>query len=102
MPLINPGTVIHPQDRVANVNVIWNGGAWKDGDPWSGWSVCRLIWDGGPAVGIRWNGSAGEPGVGYPARAKYPTWTILPQPAGEAIAASAAEHAAGEKGAAAA
>jgi hypothetical protein len=101
MPLIHPATVTSPQHSVANVNVIWDGKAWTAGDPWSGWSVCRLTWEGNPAVGVRWNGNAGDPrDVGYPNRFRYPTWLILPSPIGDAVVACAAEHAASQKAAA--
>jgi hypothetical protein len=76
---IDPRTVLSPRNSVRNVNVIFDGGLWDDDNPrWSGWSVAELIWDGNPAVGVRWNGILGE-NVGSPQSRGLPTWFIMPE-----------------------
>jgi hypothetical protein len=76
---VNPNTVLSPKQSVSNLCVIFDGGLYNVNDPWSGMSVAQLLWEGSPAVGIRWNGVLGE-NVGQPQSRGLPTWFILPDP----------------------
>jgi hypothetical protein len=90
--LINPKTVLSPRASLKNLEVIWDGGAWKDGDPWSGWSAAKMIWEDHPRVGIRWNGDPGTPGVGNPQSRGLATWTIVPRPLAGAVVDAIEQH----------
>jgi hypothetical protein len=78
MTYFNPQMVISPKASVeeGSVKVVYDGKEWQQDDPWAGWSVAELVWDGAPAVGIRWNGDGR--GVGNPQSRGVPTWFILP------------------------
>jgi hypothetical protein len=80
MAHFDPRRVQSPKAWVGkdSVNVIYDGGEWQRNDPWAGWSVAELEWDGSPAVGIRWNGD--DNSVGNPQSRGVPTWFILPDP----------------------
>jgi len=74
MSYIDPGTVLTPRDRVRSVHVLYNSGP-RNG--WS-WSVALLDFDGEEHIGIRWNGSEDEPGIGNPQSRGRPTWFVIP------------------------
>jgi hypothetical protein len=91
--LIDPKTVVSPKGSVRNLEILWDGGEWNDADPlWSGWSAAKLDWDGHPAIGIRWNGTSDDKGVGNPQSRGLPTWFILPDPIADVALARIAEH----------
>lgn len=93
MTYINPQDVISPKHSVANVRVIYNGGEWDSADPkWTGWAVCELDWEAKPSVGLRWNGTDGEPGVGNPQSRGLPTWLIVPEPLADVVLARVVAH----------
>lgn len=69
---INPKAVKTPKNRLSGKNeVLVDKGE-------RGWSICRLTWDGQPALGIRWNGSFNDDNMGTPQSRGMPTWFILP------------------------
>jgi len=73
MAYVDPITVVSPRNRLRSVDVLYNSG------PGSGsWSAALLDFDGDECVGIRWNGSNDEPGVGNPQSRAKPTWFVLP------------------------
>jgi hypothetical protein len=76
MAYINPSTVLSPKNAIANLNVLHNNGSW---------SVAELNWNGKPALGVRWNGSNDESGVGTPQSRGLPMWFIVPNELAEAI-----------------
>jgi len=89
---VDPRTVTSPQRSVADLWVLYDGGLWSEGNPWSGWSAARMTWDGSPnAVGCRWNG---EEGVrpGSPSSRGYPTWFIIPEPFAEVMVETINAH----------
>lgn len=69
MAYIKPETVLSPKGSVANLNILHNNGSW---------SVAELNWNGQPALGVRWNGSDNETGVGTPQSRGLPMWFIVP------------------------
>ncbi|HXX23442.1 MAG TPA: hypothetical protein VEO19_09850 [Terriglobia bacterium] len=73
MAYVDPTTVISPRNRLRSVDVLYNSGP----GPGS-WSVALLNFDGDECVGIRWNGSDDEPGIGNPQSRARPTWFIVP------------------------
>jgi hypothetical protein len=81
---VDPRTVLSPLRSVSDLWVIYDGGLYVEGDPWSGWSVARLKYDGIPAAGVRWNGVAGEH-PGTPSGHGFSTWYILPDPLAEVV-----------------
>ena len=79
---VDPLTVTSPQRFLVkeSLNILHDGGAWREGDPWSGFSVAQFTWDGNPnAIGCRWNGEEGV-NPGNPSARGYPTWFIIPDP----------------------
>lgn len=93
MAYVDPNTVTSPRSLVADVDVIWSGGPWTETDPdWSGWAAAKLLWDGRPAVGLRWNGHDGEPGVGNPQSRGLPTWFIVPAGLADIVLRSLIDH----------
>jgi hypothetical protein len=82
---IKPQDVVSPKASVSELYVEFDGGIYddKNPNPWGGFSVARMLWDGHPAVGIRWNGN-GE-WVGTPQSRGLPTWFILPDPFGGVV-----------------
>jgi len=84
MAYIEPQSVITPQNRVGSVDVIYNGGP-------GAWSAALLEFDGREAVGIRWNGSEDEPGIGNPQSHGRPTWFVVPSGL-DALVREQAEH----------
>jgi hypothetical protein len=70
MAYIKPETVLSPKGSVANLKVLHNNGSW---------SVAELNWNGQSALGVRWNGSDNESGVGTPQSRGLPMWFIVPQ-----------------------
>jgi hypothetical protein len=91
--LVDPKTVVSPKGSVKNLHIVWDGGAFDPAkSDWSGWSLALLVWDGYPAVGVRWNGDPNGPGVGNPQSRGLPTWFILPKPLGEVVIECVSEH----------
>jgi len=75
MAYIDPQTVVSPRNRVGSVDILYNSGP---GPGWS-WSVARLEYDGRlDRIGIRWNGSEEEEGIGNPQSRGRPTWFVVP------------------------
>ena len=73
MAYIDPQTVLSPRNRVESVDIIYSSGA-------GGWSIARLEYDGVPdRIGIRWNGSEEEAGIGNPQSRGKPTWFVVPE-----------------------
>jgi hypothetical protein len=78
---VAPHTVLSPKASVSDLHVIFDGGIYDDDSPawgWTGWSLATMLWDGDPAVGVRWNGEGDW--VGTPSSRGLPTWFILPDP----------------------
>jgi hypothetical protein len=74
MTYIDPKTVLSPKNSVSEVEIVFNTGPTRDS-----WSVAKLLWEGEPAVGIRWNGGEEENGSkGNPQSRGNPTWFIVP------------------------
>jgi hypothetical protein len=93
---VDPSTVNSPQRSIADLWVLFDGGLWKEGDLWSGWSVARMTWEGDPnAVGCRWNGEKGV-SAGSPSSRGYPTWFIIPAPLAEIVVEAVNAHLGGE------
>ncbi|MEA3034981.1 MAG: hypothetical protein QOH04_740 [Sphingomonadales bacterium] len=67
----DPKKVDSPRGRWRLIEVLWDGGPDED-------SLAIGMWDNGPALAMRWNGSAKEAGVGHPQSRGLPTWFILP------------------------
>jgi len=78
MPITHPGDVLSPKNHVSDVEVLYAGT--EEGS----WSVARLRWDGELALGIRWNGDAGNP-LGSPQSRGIATWFIIPGELREAV-----------------
>lgn len=78
MGYIDPTTVVAPRNRIKSVEVLYDG---KDG----GWSLARLAFDNDECLGIRWNGTDEEPGIGNPQSHGKPTWFVLPKDLNEDI-----------------
>ena len=74
MAYVDPITVVSPRNRLRSVDVLY------DSDPGrGGWSVALLDFDGDECIGIRWNGSQDEPGIGNPQSRARPTWFVVPE-----------------------
>ena len=72
MSYINPQTVMSPRNRVGSVDILYDDGP-------GSWSVARLEYDNVPdRIGIRWNGSEEEAGIGNPQSRGRPTWFVVP------------------------
>ena len=71
MAYIDPRTVLSPKNRVASVDILYDGGPGH-------WSVARLEYDGEERVGMRWNGEEDEAGIGNPQSRGKPTWFVVP------------------------
>jgi hypothetical protein len=73
MSYVHPQTVRSPRNRVGDVDVLYNS------SEHGGWSVARLEYDDEPdRIGIRWNGTDGESGIGNPQSRGMPTWFVVP------------------------
>jgi hypothetical protein len=72
MSYVEPSTVVSPRASVRSVEVIYTSS--HNG----GWSVARVNWEDTESVGIRWNGSEEEPGIGNPQSRGNPVWFIVP------------------------
>ena len=84
MAYIDPRLVTSPKGRVEKLDVIHDSG---EGD----YSVATMLWDGEPAMGIRWNGGdQGDKfqGLGNPQSRGIATWFILPDPIAELVRAN--------------
>lgn len=71
MSYVEPTAVLSPRASVRSVEVIHSTGN-------GGWSLARIGWEDSQSIGIRWNGSSDEPGIGTPQSRGNPTWFILP------------------------
>jgi len=74
MAYIDPKMVKSPKGRVAQLEVLKDFGEGK-------YSVAKMLWDGKPAVGVRWNGGdSGDmfEGLGNPQSRGIATWFIMP------------------------
>jgi len=74
MSYVDPKNVLSPKNLVSDVKIIFNTGPGKDS-----WSVAKLMWNGQPTIGIRWNGQGEDSGVGNPQSRGNPTWFIVPE-----------------------
>jgi hypothetical protein len=72
----DPKLVTSPQEKLSNLEVLFNGGE-------GSYSVAKMLWEGGKAIGIRWNGEGGS--IGTPNAFGNPTWFIMPLGLGEVI-----------------
>jgi hypothetical protein len=76
--MVDPRDVLSPKNRLRGpIEVIK-----EPSDPLKeeNYSVARFIWDGGPAVGVRWNGDPNNRSdIGNPQSRGLPTWFILPE-----------------------
>lgn len=81
MAYIDPHTVLSPRNRVGSVDILYNSG------PCPGsWSVALIEYDGlAGRIGIRWNGSEGESGIGNPQSRGKPTWFVVPDEFGPVV-----------------
>jgi hypothetical protein len=84
----DPKTVSSPKNKVSSVEIVFDKGPVE-----LSWSVARLIWEGSPAIGIRWNGDSINR-IGTPQSRGNPAWFIVPDELKEAIlkAAKDSEH----------
>ena len=80
----DPRTVNGPKSHVANVHVIFDGGA-------DDCAVAELYWDGEPSVGIRWNGNITDQPLGSPQSRGHPFWFRVPEDFAEAVLQRARE-----------
>ncbi|HBS80576.1 MAG: hypothetical protein CMK99_21250 [Pseudomonas sp.] len=71
MAYIDPKEVVSPKQSWRLVEVIHNTGD-------DGWSAAEGKWNGKKVLGLRWNGSESDDGVGSPQSRGYPTWFIVP------------------------
>jgi hypothetical protein len=71
MSYIEPTTVRAPKVSVRSVQVLRNTGP-------GGWSVARVKWEEEDRIGIRWNGSDDDTGIGNPQSRGNATWFLLP------------------------
>ena len=72
MAYIDPRAVVSPRNRVGSVDILYNSGP-------GGWSIARLEYDHVPdRIGVRWNGSEEEHGIGNPQSRGKPTWFVVP------------------------
>jgi hypothetical protein len=72
MAYVDPITVVSPRNRIRSHDLLYSTGP-------GGWSVALLDFDGGERLGIRWNGSQDEPGIGNPQSRARPTWFVVPE-----------------------
>ena len=70
MSYVDPTTVVSPKNLVRSVDVLYNAGQW---------SVALLDFDDAECLGIRWNGTEDEPGIGNPQSHGRPTWFVVPE-----------------------
>jgi hypothetical protein len=75
----DPKTVSSPKNKVSSVEIVFDKGPVE-----LSWSVARLIWEGSPAIGIRWNGDSSNR-IGTPQSRGNPAWFIVPDELKEAI-----------------
>lgn len=92
MNYVDPRSVTSPRNRIkGNVDPVVDKGEDR-------WSISRIVWDGRPAVGIRWNGSFSRGYVGTPQLRGNPSWFILPDEVAKVILKAAEEGAFDEGG----
>lgn len=77
---IDPSTVDSPKASWKLKTVIYNSSPGQ-----GGWSAAEGEWEGSPCLGVRWNGSNSEEGVGNPQSRGYATWFIIPDGLEDAI-----------------
>jgi hypothetical protein len=72
---MDPKDALWPKSRIADnsIAIIYT-------HPSTDWSVATMVYDGQPAVGMRWNGDVNDrKDLGYPsARGANGAWFILP------------------------
>lgn len=78
MAYVDPEMVDSPKSSIRNLKVRHNQGKW---------AVAEFDWEDEAVVGIRWNGTDGEPGVGSPQSRGHPTWFIVPGELADAVRA---------------
>lgn len=93
MAYVDPITVLSPRTRLRSVDLLFNSNPGK-----GGWSVALLDFDGEERVGIRWNGSDEEPGVGNPQSRAKPTWFVVPEQLADAVRQRAEQLAESQEG----
>ena len=93
MAYVDPVTVLSPRSRLRAVDVIFNSNPGI-----GGWSVALLDFDGGERIGIRWNGSEEEPGVGNPQSRAKPTWFVVPEQLADVVRQRAEQLADSQEG----
>lgn len=72
MPYVPPEQVTAPRDYWELIEVLYDGGE-------DGWSAARGLWDGQPALGIRWNRTIRGGERGLPLSYGNPVWFIVPK-----------------------
>jgi len=72
MAYVKPATVLSPRDSIEELQVLYDAGAGR-------WAAASMKWDGVDRLGLRWNGSDGQLGVGSPQSRGHPTWFIVPE-----------------------
>src|SRR6266568_6488821 len=77
---VDPITVVSPKVSWRLKEVIYNSSPGQ-----GGWSAAEGEWDGDPCLGVRWNGSDNEEGVGNPQSRGHATWFIIPDGLEDAI-----------------
>ncbi len=70
---VDPSTVDSPKASWKLKSVIYNSSPRQ-----GGWSAAEGEWEGSPCLGVRWNGSDSDNGVGNPQSRGYATWFIVP------------------------
>lgn len=71
---MKPEDALSPLGRLepGTLNVIYTS-------PDGAWSLARMVWDGAPRLGCRWNGDINNPAdKGNPSSRGHGTWFILP------------------------
>ena len=91
MSYVDPRTVISPRRFVGSVEVLYDDGP-------GSWSVALLDYQSREHVGIRWNGSDDEPGVGAPQSRAVPVWFIVPTELEQLVREKAEALASGQNG----
>lgn len=82
---MRPQDALSPRNRIAtgSLNVVYTA-------PDGSWSLAEMLWDGDPAIGLRWNGDINDPNdKGNPRSHSQGTWFILPDVIGSPLAALA-------------
>ena len=78
MAYIDPHTVASPKSLVRSVEVLYNDGP-------GSWSAALVNYANREHVGIRWNGSDEQQGLGSPQSRATPVWFIVPNELAELV-----------------